>query len=63
MLVDRMEAAAGLGGRRLATLVDADLPAGAHQARWDCGSVPAGIYFARVTVGEHTVARRIVVLH
>jgi len=52
-----------VSGRRLATLVDADLPAGTHEARWDSGSVPAGVYFAHVTIGGRTVARRIVVLH
>lgn len=52
-----------VSGRTLTRLLEGDLAAGAHQARWDCAAVPAGVYFARVTVGEHTVARRIIVLH
>jgi hypothetical protein len=52
-----------VSGRRLATLVDSSLPAGPHVAFWDAGGTPAGVYFARLAVGERTVARRIVVLH
>jgi len=52
-----------VSGRTLARLLEGDLAAGAHQARWDCASVPAGVYFARLAVSERTVARRIVVLH
>jgi hypothetical protein len=52
-----------VGGRWLATLVDSSLPAGPHVAFWDAGGTPAGVYFARLAVGERTVARRIVVLH
>jgi hypothetical protein len=52
-----------VSGRRLATLIDDDLEGGPHEARWDSATVPAGVYFARVTVGARTVARRIIVLH
>jgi len=52
-----------VSGRRLATLVDSVLPAGPHVGLWDAGATPAGVYFARLAVGERTVARRIVVLH
>jgi len=52
-----------VSGRRLATLVDGTRSAGPHAAFWDAGATPAGVYFARLAVGERTVARRIVVLH
>jgi hypothetical protein len=51
-----------VSGRTLARLVDADLPAGSHQVRWDHTAVPAGVYFARLTLAGVSVARRIVVV-
>ncbi len=54
-----------LHGRRLRTLVDADLDAGGHDAVWngeDAAGVraAAGVYFARLTAGARTYERRIV---
>lgn len=53
------------GGRRVAGLVDRDLPAGDHTARWDgrdgggrrCAT---GLYFLRLTDGSLTATRRVV---
>ena len=52
-------------GRRVATLVQGDLPAGRHSASWDGRAaggerVSAGLYFARLTTQQGTVSRRIV---
>jgi flagellar hook assembly protein FlgD len=52
-------------GRRVATLVQGDLPAGRHSASWDGhaaggGQVAAGLYFARLATQQGTVSRRIV---
>ncbi len=46
-----------LKGARVATLVDADLPAGGQSRTWrgldDGGApVPSGVYFVRLSVGE-----------
>jgi hypothetical protein len=49
-------------GRRVATLVDSDLPAGAHSAIWDCSQVPSGIYFYRLTNNGQTLARKMTLL-
>ena len=46
-------------GRRVATLTDGPLPAGAHELRWDA-AVPAGVYFVRVRADGESAARRLV---
>jgi hypothetical protein len=51
-----------VAGRRVATLADADLPAGRHRVRWSATGVPAGVYFVRLVAGERTLARRLIVL-
>lgn len=49
-------------GREVVTLVEADLPAGAHEVEWDgrdaAGqAVPSGVYLYRVEAGAFTAAR------
>jgi hypothetical protein len=39
-------------GRRVATIISGYLTAGAHAATWDTRTVPAGIYFIRLTTGD-----------
>ncbi len=54
-----------IGGRSVTTLFDGDVPAGDHWVRWngrgaDGRRTPAGVYFARVTAGDRSASRRIV---
>lgn len=56
-----------LDGRRVAVLVDGTLPAGPHAATWtgrDDGGrqVASGTYFYRLTTGEETLTRRMVLV-
>jgi hypothetical protein len=53
-----------LQGRAVTTLVDAPLPAGRHEARWDAiaAAVAPGTYFVRGEVGGRGVARTVVLL-
>jgi hypothetical protein len=56
-----------VAGRRVARLVDGELPAGAHQATWDGKddsgrAVPAGVYFYDLAQGGQRTAKRMVVL-
>jgi hypothetical protein len=51
-------------GRRLRTLVDEELGAGATEAAWDCRdqtgtAVRSGIYFARLTTATARVTVRV----
>jgi hypothetical protein len=54
-------------GRRVRTLAEGVLPAGAHRARWDGrddrgARSDAGVYFARLTTGRETRTHRFVLL-
>jgi len=39
-------------GRRLATVLDGVRAAGDHRVVWNAGSLPAGLYFARLRAGS-----------
>lgn len=54
-----------VNGRMVRTLLDASMAAGTYTARWDGRDATgarsaAGMYFARLTAGERTITRRIV---
>jgi len=56
-----------LTGRRVRTLLRSELPAGPHAATWngtdDAGrDVPAGVYVARLQVGERVEARKLALI-
>lgn len=56
-----------LSGRRVRTLLDGALAAGAHEARWDGmndggGPARAGVYFYRLTVGRETAVRKLALM-
>jgi hypothetical protein len=56
-----------LAGRRVRELVDADLPAGEHSARWDLRAesgapVGSGLYFAVLEAGDRSLRARVGVL-
>jgi flagellar hook assembly protein FlgD len=56
-----------VSGQRTATLVDEDMDAGAHEVLWrgrsDSGEpVGSGIYFYRITVGEFSSSRKMILL-
>lgn len=49
-------------GRRIATLLDEDRPAGHDQLVWDASDFPSGIYFARLEAGTCTASVKMVLL-
>jgi hypothetical protein len=49
-------------GRRVATLVDAEVGAGAHRLAWDAGGLAPGVYFARLVSAEAAQTVRLVVV-
>ena len=57
----RMEIMDALG-RSVAVPVERQLPEGEHQIKWEAVDIPVGIWYLRVTSGEWTALRRIVVM-
>ena len=56
-----------VAGRKIATVVDREFPAGRHSVEWNGtdsagGHVPAGIYFYRLEAGSHTSTKKMIVL-
>jgi hypothetical protein len=56
-----------VAGRKVATVVDRDFPAGSHNVQWngtdsDGRPVPAGIYFYRIDAGENSSTKKMLVL-
>lgn len=50
-------------GRRVATVAHGELAAGVHAMAWrKSGAIPAGVYFARLQVGQGVMRRRFVLL-
>jgi hypothetical protein len=49
-------------GREAATLVNGPMEAGEHSVRWDAYSAPSGVYFVRMTAGNYTAVKRIILL-
>jgi len=47
-------------GRQVARLADGTWSAGVHDVRWNAGTAPAGIYFARLTASGRTAQRTLV---
>lgn len=41
-------------GAKIATLIDANLPAGKHSVIWDAFRYPSGVYFYRLTAGDYS---------
>ena len=66
---NRVEAAVyDVEGRLVRTLLEAELPAGTHEVKWDGRDaegrrVSPGIYFARLAAGERRLGAKIVSLH
>ncbi len=49
-------------GREVVTLLDTDMPAGVHQVNWNATSYPSGIYLYKLTTGEFSEAKKMLLL-
>lgn len=49
-------------GRRIETLVDEVKPAGLYRVTWHADNLPSGMYFCRITAGDFSKTRKMVLL-
>jgi hypothetical protein len=47
-------------GKEIASLIDKKLPAGNHQAKWDAGGLPSGLYFYRLQTDGFAQTRKLI---
>lgn len=50
-------------GREVATLVNQSQPPGKHQASWDAGNSPSGVYLYRLSAGSYMTTRKMLLVH
>jgi hypothetical protein len=51
-----------VAGQRVKSLIDAQMPAGAHSAMFAAQELPAGLYFLRLRVGAGEMTRSVILL-
>jgi len=49
-------------GREVASLIQASVPPGQHQVRWDAGSTTGGVYFYRLSMNGASITRKLILL-
>jgi hypothetical protein len=49
-------------GREVATLVDRQMPPGAHQAIWNAQGVPSGVFFYKIMAGNYSKTHKMVLM-
>lgn len=49
-------------GREIATLVNEQLKPGTYEVDWDASNYPSGVYFYKLTTGEYTGGKRLILL-
>jgi len=49
-------------GREVATLVNEQLAPGTYEVDWNASEYPSGIYFYKLTAGNFTAAKKLILL-
>ncbi|HWQ81042.1 MAG TPA: T9SS type A sorting domain-containing protein [Ignavibacteria bacterium] len=49
-------------GRRVAVLIDADMPADRHTYTWDASGFASGLYFYRFETPKYSVAKKMILV-
>jgi hypothetical protein len=49
-------------GKEIATLVDEQLKPGSYEAQWNAGNFASGIYFYRLTAGNYSVSKKMLMV-
>ena len=51
-----------LMGRETAILVNEKLQAGTYEVKWDAGNLPSGVYYYKLTAGEYSEVRKMILI-
>jgi hypothetical protein len=51
-----------LVGQKVATLVNEQKKAGSHQVEWDADGFASGVYYYKISAGEHQAVRKMILL-
>jgi len=51
-----------LNGEKVATLVDGNFGAGAHELSWNAAAEPSGLYFCRFQAGQHSQTLKLILV-
>jgi photosystem II stability/assembly factor-like uncharacterized protein len=49
-------------GKKVTRILNNNLGAGEHSINWNAGDLPGGVYFARLTAGDQTITRTMILL-
>lgn len=49
-------------GRKVATLVNEQKPAGTYTLQWNAANMPSGVYFYRLQAGTFTETRKLILM-
>ncbi len=49
-------------GQKVATLINREMGVGTHDLRWDSQNIPSGIYFLKMTVGNDSDTKKMIVI-
>jgi len=49
-------------GKEVETLVDRQLEAGSYEVKWNASDYPSGVYFYKLTAGDYTETRKMILL-
>jgi hypothetical protein len=49
-------------GRQIATLVNENLTPGTYEAKWEASNLASGMYFYKLTSGEFTAVKKMVLI-
>lgn len=51
-----------INGREIETLINGNLQAGTYEVKWDAGNLPSGVYYYKLTAGEYSEVRKMILV-
>jgi hypothetical protein len=51
-----------IGGRKIRSIYDKEMPPGEHMITWNAGNLPSGVYFTSIQNNSHRITKRTVLV-